>query len=311
MPGIRPLSSIEIALMARELSGALQHAYFKSFYDLGSENFLITFSRERRELAAFVSPGRSIHLTEFREGKKGVTQFAAAVRKALDACRLRDVLQHGEDRILVLEFEGRRSIIMVLEMFGKGNIVLVDDKGLVELAYRSVSFSDRSLRKGMLYSFPAQRGRTGAYQDAAKALEHPEPALYQKSGKLLDFTIEALEKYEHDRDANKVRFETLSKLLDNVYLAERSSGRDEAKIREAEELRKSVGKLREQIRENEKEAAEYRNAANAIFGKMNELNLLLAEAKKLRPKDAKELGGAGSIRVKSVDAKKKSVRVEL
>ncbi len=307
MPGIRPLSSTEIALIARELGGALQDAYFKSFYELDGGSFLMTFSRERKERAVFVSLGRSAHLTEFREGKKEPTHFATSVRKALDACRLRKIEQHGTDRILVMEFGGRRNVSVVLEMFGKGNIVLVDDRGLVELAYRSVSFSDRSLRKGMLYSFPALRGRAGG----GGVPERPESVLYVRDGEPLGFGIGPVQEYEQDGGISKERFESMSKLLDSLYLEERSSGKDEEKARQAEELGKSLEKLRTQIKENEREAKECREAANAIFGRMHELNRLLAQARKMKAKEAGDLEGVPDIRVKKVDAKKKSVTVEL
>jgi predicted ribosome quality control (RQC) complex YloA/Tae2 family protein len=309
VPGIRPLSAEEIALIASELRDGLLDAYFKSFYELGGGSFLMTFSRERKERAVFVSLGRSVHLTEFREEKKEPTRFTAGVRKALDACRLTGIERHGTDRILVMEFGGRRNVSVVLEMFGKGNMVLVDDKGLVELAYRSVSFSDRSVRKGMLYSFPAQRGRAGA--GAGGAPEHPEPVLYVKDGKPLGFGIGPVQEYEREDGTSKRRFGSLSGLLDSLYLEERSSGRDEGKARQAEELGKSLEKLRAQMKENEADARECREAANAIFGRMHELNQLLAQARKLKPKEAGELGSESGIRVKKVDAKKKSITVEL
>lgn len=311
MPGIRPLASAEIALIARELDGRLAGAYFKSFYELGVGAFLVTFSKDRKELAVFASIGRSVHLTEFREEKKEATRFASMVRRLLDGSRMEKAEQHGADRILVLSFAGKKNASIIFEMFGKGNVVVLNGEGIVELAYRNVSFSDRSVRKGALYKFPVQRGKTSVYADAEKALEHPKPVLYEKGGEPMDFAIEPVEKYEQDKEARAVRFDSLSTLLDSLYLGERGSEKDEKKMKKAEEIRKSIGKLKEQMKENEAEAADCRNAANAIFSNMNELNQLLERARKLKPKEARELEGINGIRVKRVDAKKKSVSVEL
>ena len=70
--------------------------------------------------------------------------------------------------------------------------------------------------------------------------------------------------------------------MDSLYTEERSTGIDEEKSREAEELQKSVEKLRKQI---------------------SEVNELPEHVKKSGARSADELGSSGGIRVKRLDAK--------
>jgi hypothetical protein len=52
--------------------------------------------------------------------------------------------------------------------------------------------------------------------------------------------------------------------------------------------------------------------AGKIFARMGEINELLSEVRKRKPKSAEEMGGKfGNITIKGIDAKRKIVKVEL
>jgi len=117
--------------------------------------------------------------------------------------------------------------------------------------------------------------------------------------------------YEQDPAVSVRKFETMSALLDSLYLNERSSKVSPEKIREIEELQKSIEKLRKQVEETRSSSEEYKKVANRIFERMKEINELLAHASKSKVKSADELKGFGNINVKRVDAKRKTITVEL
>jgi predicted ribosome quality control (RQC) complex YloA/Tae2 family protein len=278
---IRALSSAELGLIAKEL-GVLVSSYFKNFYELKDGSFLITFSKERKESAVYISLAKTINLTEFREKSEAPTEFALSVRKRLEGSRVESVEQHESDRILVIGFSGKEQRKMIVEMFDRGNLLLLNNQNIIELVYSSRSFKERSMRKSMVYVFPQQRGK-----------------------KSPDADLERL------REVESGKFASLSKLLDSLYLEERSTEVSAEKSREVEELQKSIEKLRKQAEEMKLKGEECKKAANRIFERMNELNSLIAHVGKIKPKDADELRGFGNINVKSIDAKRKTMKVEL
>lgn len=308
MPGkIRALSSKELGAIVKEL-GVLVSSYFKNFYELSEGSFLITFSKERKEIAVYVNLARTVNLTEFKEKSEAPTEFALALRKKLEGGRVESVEQHGSDRILVINFSGRDASRLIIEMFDKGNLLFVNKENLIELVYRSRSFKERSLRKSMVYVFPLQRGRAipGHERESSE-----EPRIYEKNGVYVDFAMAPMPEYEQDPEIRARKFATLSALLDSLYLDERSSEVSPEKIREIEELRKSIEKLRKQAEENRTNSDEYRKAANRIFERMGEINLLISQVSKSKARSADELKGLGNINVKRVDAKRKTMMVEL
>ncbi|MDE1854732.1 MAG: NFACT family protein [Candidatus Micrarchaeota archaeon] len=282
MPGkIRALSSAELGAVAKEL-GTLVSSYFKNFYELKEGSFLMTFSKERKETAVYINLAKTINLTEFKEKTGEPTEFALSVRKKLDGNKVESVAQHESDRILVISFSGKEQRRMIIEMFDRGNLLLVNKDNIIELVYSGRSFKERSVRKSMLYSFPQQRGSAG-------------------SGAVS----------ERLKEVESHMFATLSELLDSLYVDERSTSLNPEKSREAEELQKSAGKLRKQMEELKVKADEYREAANRIFANMHEINELISLAGKSKAKSAEQLGDTGRIRVKRLDAKKKTITVEL
>ena len=277
---MQPLSSAELGVVAGEL-GAIVSSYFKNFYELGKGSFLITFSKERKETAVYVNLANTINITQFRERASQPTEFALALRKGLEGSRVAGVEQHGTDRILVIELSGKEEKRLIVEMFGKGNLILINNRGIIENVYSSVSFSDRSLRKGVQYAFPQQRGKPKADAESERL---------EEVGK---------------------RFATLSELLDSLYAEERSTQINPEKSRESEELRKSIEKLHKQIEEMGIRSEECKKVANGIFARMHEINELLERVRKSRARSAAELGDTGRIMVKRLDAKRKTIAVEL
>lgn len=148
------MAAIEIKVIVDELKGSLVSSHFKNFYELGENAFLLSLSKERKESLIYINLAKAINRTEFKERTESPTEFATQMRKRLEGCGIESVEQHNSDRIILVNFSGKSEVKLVIEMFDKGNLVLVDKEGKVELAYRSRNYRDRSIRKGVAYLFP-------------------------------------------------------------------------------------------------------------------------------------------------------------
>ncbi len=307
---MRGLSSIELSVIVNEL-GQITSSYFKNFYELKEDSFLITFSKERKETSVYINLAKTINETEFKEKTEAPTEFTLAARKKLDGSKVESIKQHGTDRIIIFEFLGREQKKMIVEMFDKGNLLIVNSDNIIELVYSGRSFKERSLRKGMVYVFPAQRGKTTQYSVEQEKSKELEPRIYEKKGEYLDFALMPMPKYKGDSEITERKFPTLSKLLDELYLKERTTEFNPEKSREAEEFRVSTDKLRKQIEEMKLKSEEYKKIANKIFENMNEINSVITHVRNNKVKSAEEMKSFGNINVKKVDPKKKTVTIEV
>ncbi len=97
----------------------------------------------------------SFNETAFIEVAGNPTPFAMGMRKRIEGGRVIRMSQHGSDRIIdmALESHGIKHTL-IIEMFGKGNLVLIDENGVVEQCYRIISFKNRSVQPRARYSYP-------------------------------------------------------------------------------------------------------------------------------------------------------------
>ena len=80
--------------------------------------------------------------------------FAQRVRGQLQGLRITGIAQHGRDRIIVFELEGAKRMTLVFELFAKGNIVVLDEHGVIRNVFVKESFGSRNVRPGVAYVFP-------------------------------------------------------------------------------------------------------------------------------------------------------------
>src|SRR5271157_2546346 len=151
---MRDISGIELNVAVSELRYELEDLFFKSFYELGDGAFLLALSKGSKETDVYIRLNKTVNDTTFKEQATAPTQFAQNVRKALSGMRVKGIQQHAFDRIIAIDMEGREKKKLIIELFAKGNLLIVKYDNLTELAYRNLSFRDRSARKNMLYGFP-------------------------------------------------------------------------------------------------------------------------------------------------------------
>src|SRR3989449_6700329 len=121
------LSSFDLRALVAEWQG-LVGAHMDKVYQTGDEViFRINVSGGgRAEL--FYGAGRWLCLHEVENKPESPPPFAQTLRRMLDNARVRAVEQHGFDRIAVFRLErGADSFEMVIELFGRGNIIVVKD----------------------------------------------------------------------------------------------------------------------------------------------------------------------------------------
>lgn len=137
--------SIEILSIVAELSERIEGDYFKKFYEVDKGTFLIKFRDSVViDLRGYIFLGKL-------ETPIQPTPFAMLVRKHLENKKLLSVEQHEFERIVKMDFG---SIKIIIELFGEGNFVLVDENGIVLMPYYTREFRHRVVRKGEVYKFP-------------------------------------------------------------------------------------------------------------------------------------------------------------
>ena len=131
---MREITSVEIHVLVDELRERIEGGFVRKFYEIGNGAFRFQFySSASGNTTVYCKLLFAFNETRFAEAAEEPTAFAMGIRKHIEGAAVTGIAQHGTDRIIILGLSsksGRRSLI--IEMFGKGNMVLVDGNGTIE-----------------------------------------------------------------------------------------------------------------------------------------------------------------------------------
>ena len=151
-------SGFDLRVIARELD-ALKGAYVKKAYMPHYEQIVLRVNPKEIEQRDIVFVRGARIYTSQRDRPMPMTPppFAMVLRKHLRNARLTGVQQVGFDRVLAFSFDtknGERTLYV--EVFRDGNIILVDQDGIIIQPLTHASYAGRTLKKGVSYTPPPE-----------------------------------------------------------------------------------------------------------------------------------------------------------
>lgn len=153
------LSSLDVRLLALELR-ALEDGFVDKVYETRPGEFALKVRHPREGPTHLIlRPGAFVaRAAEPPEAPETPTTVAMTLRKLLTGARLRRIDQHEFDRVLRVALERRgEPIELVVELFGKGNLIVAGPDGTILFALRTETFAHRTIRRGEKLVFPPPR----------------------------------------------------------------------------------------------------------------------------------------------------------
>lgn len=151
------MTNVDVAALAAELRHLLPEARLEKAYQPAKDEVLLRFRRKGvGRIDLLVRLGRFVTvLRRSPDNPDQPSMVAKVLRKDLGNARVKDVQQVGFDRLLRIDLErgdGRRAV--VLELFGDGNLLLLDADDTIALPMRGAEHGARRLKKGEPYQPP-------------------------------------------------------------------------------------------------------------------------------------------------------------
>ena len=149
-------SSFDVARIVRELSSMIG-ARARKAYQPHYEQVVIRLNPKGSPSSDLVIvSGRRLYLSQRdRPMPSQPSQFAMVLRKHMNNSRLIEVKQLGFDRIISMTFEhGSGKLKLIIELFRDGNVLLLDDDGVIIQPLTHAKYASRSLKRGVQYIPP-------------------------------------------------------------------------------------------------------------------------------------------------------------
>lgn len=150
------LSSVDVYLLVDELSERLAGAWVDKIYQISSRELKLKLRLLNEGAAELILAPNYFCLTTYvRDAPEQPTSFAMQLRKHLSGTRIKEVRQHGFDRIVELSLEkGGGTYTLIAEFFSRGNVILCDsEKKIIGILERQ-KWKDRTLSAGQTYGYP-------------------------------------------------------------------------------------------------------------------------------------------------------------
>jgi len=154
------MSSLDIAVATVELDRFLKGFRIDNIYQLNPRTILLKLrSREGNEKNLICEAGKRAHITSYAYEKPlKPPAFCMALRKYLRNGKMEKVQQHGFERIVEIMLSNRgEEYRLVIELFGEGNIILVNPEGKILHATSYRRMRDRNILRGEVYAYPPSR----------------------------------------------------------------------------------------------------------------------------------------------------------
>ena len=158
----KEFTSFDVAAVVRELKGTILDARVSNVYQLDSKTLLLKLHKPEKPVFGLVlESDRRLHLTSYIVEKPLVPPaFCMALRKYLRNGWLTNIEQYEFERVVVFSFKTKAGgLRLVLELFGEGNIILVDEKGEILHALTYKRMRDRNILRGEAFVFAPPSGK--------------------------------------------------------------------------------------------------------------------------------------------------------
>ncbi len=145
----REFTSLDLFYMLKEIK-RIEGAFVNKVYQKGDKLYLML--RKSENLMLVVGPNR-FHLTEYKpEFPTKPPNFSMLLRKHLVGTKIEKLEQLDFDRVLILHFTYGKKL--VIELFGKGNILLLNENNVIIQPLRFQEWKARSLKPKKEYVPP-------------------------------------------------------------------------------------------------------------------------------------------------------------
>jgi predicted ribosome quality control (RQC) complex YloA/Tae2 family protein len=152
---MRALCSLELPALIEGLK-SLEGFRINRFYDAGNGRFFLRLRKGEEKVNVQCILPYTLNITEYVPQSSEPTGFASAARKRIEDFVIDSITQLNNDRIVLISLrKGETRGAAIIELFGRGNLILVDGTMRITLAYMSHDFKDRSVRPGAVYGPPS------------------------------------------------------------------------------------------------------------------------------------------------------------
>lgn len=154
------MSNVDIYRIVKELNEELIDARIDKSYQPSYDTIRIKLRKAgqgRKDLV--IQAGVRIHLTDYPQPNPTIPpNFPMLLRKHLSGGSITGIKQHNFDRIIEITIQKNTEYTLVVELFSKGNVILLDEDKNIISPLKHRKWQDRKITSHEQYKYPPEKG---------------------------------------------------------------------------------------------------------------------------------------------------------
>lgn len=170
----KTLTSFDIAAVVLELKEQIEGARIQNIYQIKGKIVILKLHQPSQPaLNLLIESGRRLHLTSYTlEKPQRPPAFCMALRKHLRNGTVVSIAQYEFERIITIKIKAKEGEFkLVLELFGNGNIILVETQGTIRQALVFKKMRDRNILRGEAFQHAPSSGENPLHLEPMDLLE--------------------------------------------------------------------------------------------------------------------------------------------
>ena len=154
------MSNVDIFTVSNELNNLLSGARVDKSFQPAKDIVVMRFHVPGTGRVDLVMQcGSRIHTSQYPlENPTTPPSFPMLLRKRIKGAHVESIKQHNFDRVVEIRVKKDKYYTIIVELFDKGNIILLDDENNIILPLKRKQMSDRDISSKREYIFPEDRG---------------------------------------------------------------------------------------------------------------------------------------------------------
>ncbi|KZX12363.1 ribosome rescue protein RqcH [Methanobrevibacter curvatus] len=157
---MKSMSNVDIFTIVHELNDILVGSRVDKSFQPNKDTVVMRFNAKgigRVDLV--LESGVRIHKTQYPiENPLIPPSFPMLLRKRLKGAHITSINQHYFDRIVEIKMKKDVSYTLIIELFAKGNIILLDENNQIIMPLKRKLWSDRDISSKKEYKYPPKKG---------------------------------------------------------------------------------------------------------------------------------------------------------
>ena len=155
------LSGIELHYLVNKISSKITSSYYVSnISSITKNSILLKLHHPTESDINLIVSTKGIWITSKKYKQMEENQLLSILSREIERAKINSVSQPGSERIFFLHFinKDNKERKLVIEIFGKGNIILCDESMKILWILNPVEVRHRILKSGLEYFLPPNRG---------------------------------------------------------------------------------------------------------------------------------------------------------